>query len=165
MVYAIATLNQMSQADFVAALGEVFEATPNIPHQAWLQRPFADVDSLHGAMVNCVDAMPADEKLMLIQAHPDLGARVKMAEASVKEQAGVGLDRLSAKEFEQFQLFNQRYKARFGIPFIVAVKNHTKASILASFELRLKHSPEVETAQALTEIKQIARFRLLDLVA
>ncbi len=164
MVYAIATLNQMSQADFVAALSEVFEATPNIAHQAWLQRPFADVDSLHGAMVNCVEAMSADEKLMLIQAHPDLGARVKMAEASVKEQAGIGLDRLSAEEFEQFQLLNQQYKARFGIPFIVAVKNHTKASTLESFERRLQHSFETETIQALAEIKQIARFRLLDLV-
>ena len=82
MVYAIATLNQMHQADFVAVLGEVFEATPNIAHQAWLERPFADVDSLHQAMVNCVDAMSDSEKLVLIQAHPDLGARVKMAEAS-----------------------------------------------------------------------------------
>jgi 2-oxo-4-hydroxy-4-carboxy-5-ureidoimidazoline decarboxylase len=164
MVYAIATLNQMSQTDFVAALGAVFEATPQIAHQAWLQRPFTDVDSLHGAMVNCVEAMADSEKLALIQAHPDLGARVKMAEASVKEQAGVGLDRLSAEEFEQFQSLNQRYKERFGIPFIVAVKNHTRASILESFERRLQHSPEAETEQALTEIKQIARFRLLDLV-
>jgi 2-oxo-4-hydroxy-4-carboxy-5-ureidoimidazoline decarboxylase len=164
MVYAIATLNQMSQTDFVDALGEVFEATPNIAHQAWLQRPFADVDSLHRAMVNCVDAISDSEKLALIQAHPDLGARVKMAEASVKEQAGAGLDQLSAAEFEQFQSLNQQYKERFGIPFIVAVKNHTKASILESFERRLQHSSEAETAQALAEIKQIARFRLLDLV-
>ncbi len=164
MVYAIATLNQMSQADFVAALGEVFEATPNIARQVWLGRPFSDVDCLHEAMVNCVDAMSDSEKLVLIQAHPDLGARVKMAEASVKEQAGVGLDRLSAEEFEQFQSLNQQYKARFGIPFIVAVKNHTKTSILASFECRLQHSAEAEMAQALSEIKKIARFRLLDLV-
>jgi 2-oxo-4-hydroxy-4-carboxy-5-ureidoimidazoline decarboxylase len=164
MVYEIATLNQMPQVDFVAALGDVFEATPNIALQAWLGRPFADVDGLHRAMANCVDAMSASEKLALIQAHPDLGARVKMAEASVKEQAGVGLDRLSAEEFEQFQLLNQQYKARFGIPFIVAVKNHTKASILASFECRLQHSSNVEMTQALAEIKQIARFRILDLV-
>jgi 2-oxo-4-hydroxy-4-carboxy-5-ureidoimidazoline decarboxylase len=164
MKYEITTLNQMSQDEFVAALGAVFEATPAIAHQAWLQRPFADVDCLHQAMVNCVDAMSSDEKLALIQAHPDLGTRVKMAEASVKEQAGVGLDRLNAEEFEQFQLLNQQYKERFGIPFIVAVKNHTKASILESFERRLKHSSEAETAQALAEIKQIAKFRLLDLV-
>lgn len=164
MVYEIATLNQMSQTDFVAALGDVFEATPNIARQAWLKRPFADVDGLHGAMANWVDAMSADEKLALILAHPDLGAKVKMAEASVKEQAGVGLDRLSVEEFERFQSLNQQYKAQFGIPFIVAVKNHTKASILASFESRLQHSLEAEMTQALAEIKQIARFRILDLV-
>ncbi len=164
MVYAIATLNQMNQTDFVAALGDVFEATPNIARRVWLRRPFTNVDDLHRAMANCVDAMSDSEKLALIQAHPNLGARVKMAEASVKEQAGVGLDRLSAEEFEQFQALNQQYKARFGIPFIVAVKNHTKASILASFESRLQHSSEAEMTQALAEIKQIARFRILDLL-
>jgi 2-oxo-4-hydroxy-4-carboxy-5-ureidoimidazoline decarboxylase len=163
MVYAIAQLNQMSQDDFVTALGTIFEATPNIARQAWLDRPFADVEALHQTMVNCVDAMSESEKLTLIQAHPDLGARVKMAEASVKEQAGAGLDRLSAEEFEQFQSLNWQYKEQFGIPFIVAVKNHTKASILVSFECRLKNSAEAETAQALSEIKKIARFRLLDL--
>ncbi|WP_404788931.1 2-oxo-4-hydroxy-4-carboxy-5-ureidoimidazoline decarboxylase [Altericista sp. CCNU0014] len=164
MAYEIAALNQMSQDDFGAALGAVFEATPQIARQAWLQRPFADVEALHRAMVDCVNAMSSDAKLALIQAHPDLGTRVKMAEASVKEQAGVGLDRLSAEEFEQFQSLNRQYKARFGIPFIVAVKNHTKASILESFERRLNHSAEAETAQALAEIAQIAKFRLLDLV-
>lgn len=164
MTYAIAALNQMSQDDFVAVLGSVFEETPQIARQAWLQRPFANIETLHEAMVSCVNAMSPEEKLALIQAHPDLGARVKMAEASVKEQAGVGLDRLSAEEFEQFQSLNRQYKERFGIPFIVAVKNHTKSSILESFRHRLNHSAEAETAQALAEIAQIAKFRLLDLV-
>jgi 2-oxo-4-hydroxy-4-carboxy-5-ureidoimidazoline decarboxylase len=163
MAYAIAALNQMGQDDFVAALGSVFEATPQIARQALLQRPFVDIEALHQAMVDCVNAMSSDEQLALIQAHPDLGARVKMAEASVKEQAGVGLDRLSAAEFEQFQFLNRQYRERFGIPFIVAVKNHTKASILESFKRRLKNSTEAEMAQALAEIAQIARFRLLDL--
>ncbi len=163
-MYAIAALNQMNQDDFVAALGSVFEETPQIARQAWLQRPFANIETLHKAMVSCVNAMPPGEKLALIQAHPDLGARVKMAEASVKEQAGVGLDRLSAEEFEQFQSLNQQYKQRFGIPFIVAVKNHTKSSILESFRHRFNHSTEAETAQALAEITQIAKFRLQDLV-
>lgn len=164
MPHTLTELNQMRQDDFVAALGAAFEATPQIAHQAWLQRPFADIETLHQAMVNCVNAMSSDQKLALIQAHPDLGARVKMAEASVKEQAGVGLDRLSAEEFEQFQSLNRHYKERFGIPFIVAVKNHTKSSILESFRHRLNNSAEAETAQALAEIMQIAKFRLLDLV-
>lgn len=87
-----------------------------------------------------------------------------MAEASVKEQAGVGLDRLSSEEYESFQLLNQAYKNKFGFPFIVAVKNHTKTSILAAFEQRLANPEDVEVAQAIAEIVQIAKFRLLALV-
>jgi 2-oxo-4-hydroxy-4-carboxy-5-ureidoimidazoline decarboxylase len=90
---------------------------------------------------------------------------VKMAEASVQEQSGAGLDRLSPDEFERFQQLNQAYRQKFGFPFIVAVRNHTKDSILAEFDRRLHHAPEAERQQALAEIAQITRFRLLDWVA
>lgn len=162
--YAIDELNQMSQGEFVAVLGEVFEQTPTIAQQAWEQRPFATLADLHQGMVQVVERFSIDEQLALIRAHPDLGAKAKMAAASVQEQAGVGLDRLTAEEFDQFQRLNQAYKAKFGFPFIVAVKNHTRDSILSAFEQRLNHSVNVERQQALNEIFQIAEFRLAHLV-
>ncbi len=119
---------------------------------------------LHQKMVDVVNAMSQEEQLALIRAHPDLGSKAKMADASVQEQAGVGLDRLSPSEFERFQTLNQTYKETFGFPFIIAVKNHTKTSILDAFEQRLHYSAEAEIQQAITEISQIAQFRLLDVV-
>ncbi len=164
MADSIATLNQMSQEDFIRVLGSVFEETPAIAAHAWNQRPFTSVADLHQTMVQVVNAMSAAEQLLLIRAHPDLGSKAKMANASVQEQAGVGLDQLSAAEYDRFQTLNQAYKNRFGFPFIIAVKSHTKESILAAFEQRLGNSLEAEQQQALIEITQIAQFRLQGLV-
>jgi len=144
----------MSQEAFVEALGAVFEDTPAIAHQAWNQRPFANVADL-------VQAMSQDEQLALIRAHPDLGSKTKMAAASVQEQAGAGLDQLTPEEYERFDLLNQTYKQKFGFPLIIAVKHHTKSSILEAFELRLKNTVSAEMTQSLTEIIKIAQLRLL----
>lgn len=164
MSYSISQLNQMSQKDFVEVLGAVFEHTSAIAHQAWNYRPFADVLDLHQKMVEVVNTMSQNDKLTLIQAHPDLGSKAKMAEASVKEQALVGLDRLTPEAYDRFQSLNQAYKDKFGFPFIIAVKNHTPSEILAAFEHRLENTLDAEMAQAIAEIAQIAKFRLLDLV-
>lgn len=164
MSYALNQLNQMSQDEFVAIVGPVFEHTPRIAEKASLARPFANFEELHQAMVNVVEQMKPEEQFALICAHPDLGTKAKMADASVKEQSGVGLDRLSPEEFDRFLGLNQVYRDRFGFPFIIAVRNHTKESILDAFEVRSNHSLEEEKQQALNEICQIARFRLEDLV-
>lgn len=164
MSYTITELNEMSQKAFVEALGEVFEHTPKIAEQTWYQRPFADLTELHQKMKDVVNAMNEQEQLALIRAHPDLGSKTKMAEASVKEQAGVGLNQLSKEEYEHFQQLNQKYKDKFAFPFIVAVKNQTKTSILNAFESRLNNSIKVEKKQAIQEILQIAWHRLLALV-
>ncbi|MBD3881554.1 2-oxo-4-hydroxy-4-carboxy-5-ureidoimidazoline decarboxylase [Phormidium tenue FACHB-886] len=164
MPYSIADLNKMSQAEFVAAVGAVFEDTPAIATQAWALRPFVDVADLHQKMLSVVQRLNPAEELALICAHPDLGSRLKMAEASVQEQTGAGLDRLSPAEFDRFQQLNQRYKAKFGFPFIIAVRNHTKTSILEAFDRRLQHSIEAERHQALAEISNIAWLRLQGLI-
>ncbi len=158
--YAIVQLNKMSPEEFTVALGEIWEDTPAIAQKAWHSRPFENLEALYQAMVAIVNGMSEAEQLTLIKAHPDLGSKAKMAEASVQEQAGVGLDRLSAEEYQRFQSLNQTYKNKFGFPFIIAVKSHTKESILLAFEDRLENSLEGEKHQALAEISKIARFRL-----
>lgn len=162
--YLIAELNQMSQPDFVAALGAVFEDTPAIAQKVWEQRPFTDQDDLHQKMVMIVNGLSQAEQLSLIRSHPDLGSKAKMADASVEEQLEVGLDRLTSDEYDRFHQLNQAYKSQFGFPFIIAVKNHTKASILQAFEQRLKNAVDTERQQALSEIIQIAYFRLHSLI-
>jgi 2-oxo-4-hydroxy-4-carboxy-5-ureidoimidazoline decarboxylase len=160
MTLSLPALNHLSQAEFTTALGDIFEHSPLIAEQAWLERPFESVTALHEAMVRVVVALPTAEQLSLICAHPDLGTRAKMAEASVQEQAGAGLDRLTPEEYERFQQLNQAYRDRFGFPFILAVRHHTKESILQTFAERLTHDPATERQQALAEIAQIAWIRL-----
>lgn len=162
MPVTIAQLNACSQSEFVAALGMIFEETPAIAAQTWHHRPFADRADLTQKLIATMQQMTPAAKLALIRAHPDLGSKVKMAEASVQEQAGVGLDRLTPQEFDRFQTLNQAYKTKFGFPFIIAVRHHTKQSILEAFDRRLQNSIEVEIQQALVEITQIAQFRLSD---
>jgi len=160
MQYSLVELNQISQEEFTQALGAIFEHTPAIARRTWDDRPFASTADLHAKMVTVVSAMTPAEKLALIQAHPDLGSKAKMAEASVSEQAGAGLDRLSVEEFDRFQFLNREYREKFSFPFIVAVKKHTKTSILEAFKQRLDNSIETEMQQALAEICEIARFRI-----
>lgn len=154
----------MSQAEFTEALGEIWEETPEIAQQTWHNRPFEDVAVLYQAMVAIVNSMSEAEQITLIKAHPNLGSKTKMAEASVQEQAEIGLDSLSKSEYQRFQFLNQAYKDKFGFPFIVAVKYHTQESILEAFETRLNNTQEREKQQALTEISKIARLRLDSLV-
>jgi len=158
--YPLKSLNEMSKADFTEILGEIWEETPAIAQQSWHDRPFTDIESLHQSMLKVVQQMSAAEQLALIKAHPDLGSKTKMAQASVQEQSQAGLNALSPEEYEQFQSLNQAYKDKFGFPFIIAVKNHTKVSILEAFKQRLQNDLESEKQQALSEISQIARFRL-----
>jgi len=158
--YPINTLNQMSQSEFIEVLGSIFEHTPEIAAEAWLERPFADISELHQVMAAIVNKMSEADQLKLICAHPDLGSKFKMAEASVQEQSTVGLDQLSAAEYDHFQQLNDDYKQKFSFPFIIAVRNHTKESILSAFEQRLLNSLETEREQAIAEIIEIARWRL-----
>jgi len=163
-MYTLTDLNQLDLESFTQTLGAIFEDTPTIARQAWFQRPFRDRAALHRAMVAVVEAMSPAEQLALIRAHPDLGSRAKMAAASVQEQASVGLDQLTAAEYDRFQALNRAYRDKFDFPFIIAVRNHTKTSILQAFEQRLGHSADEERQRALTEIYQIADGRLAAIV-
>lgn len=162
--YPLETLNHAEPAEFRDALGDIFEHAPWVAERAASVRPFDDVDQLHRAMVDVVRAASLDKKLALIRAHPDLAGKAARAgtltESSTREQAGAGLDRLNDDEYERFHRLNEAYKNRFNFPFVLAVKGHTKESILGAFESRLENDYDQETERALTEIAKIARFRL-----
>lgn len=153
----------MSQDEFFEVLGSVFEHTPDIARKTWHNQPFNTIEQLHQRMVEVVKSLSKDEQLTLIRVHPDLGSKAKMAAASVTEQIGVGLDQLTAEECDRLQLLNKAYKEKFSFPFIVAVRNHTKASLFEVFEQRLNNPFELEREQALNEIFQISRLRLSDI--
>ena len=159
-----AALSALSEAEFVTLLGGIFEGSPWIAREVYAERPFGSLDELHCAMCDVVAGAGVEAQLDLIRAHPDLAGKAAIAgeltAASSAEQAGAGLDRLSEDEYGRFHALNDRYRERFGFPFVLAVKGHTVASILAAFEARLPNTPEAERVQALSEIYRIARFRL-----
>ena len=117
-------------------------------------------------MVAAMRARPEGELTALIGAHPDLAGRLalggRLTADSTAEQEGAGLDRLSEEELARFTALNEAYRARFGQPFIMAVKGRGAAEILASFEARLGHEPAAEREEALRQIERIALMRVRD---
>jgi 2-oxo-4-hydroxy-4-carboxy-5-ureidoimidazoline decarboxylase len=162
--YSLEFINQLEKAPFVELLGWVFEHSPWVAEQAWVQRPFASLTHLHQAMTQVVREKKAVEQVSLLRAHPDLATRLQMSEISQLEQQGVGLDRLSPAEFNQFTSFNNAYVAKFNFPFIMAVRGQSKETILAAMEERLANTLVAEHEQALQEIYKITQFRLADFI-
>lgn len=161
-------LNALDRERFAAAIGHVFEHSPWIAERAWEERPFDSVETLHEALTRAMYAAPEAEQLALIRAHPDLVGRAARAGTltpdSAREQAGAGLDALTADEVARFERYNETYRERFGFPFVICARENRKQSILEAFPLRLGHTPEEERAAALREIAKIAWFRLHDAV-
>jgi 2-oxo-4-hydroxy-4-carboxy-5-ureidoimidazoline decarboxylase len=160
----VAEINAMDRASFVAKVGWVFEHSPWVAERAWPERPFADLKSMHGAMSRQVREASREEQLSLLRAHPDLGARARMSDASAGEQSGAGLDRLTAEEFDRLTAANAAYRDTFGFPFLFAVKGSTKHGILAAIESRIGRAWEEEFETALTQVFRIAGFRLQEIV-
>src|SRR5438093_3242149 len=161
---ALADLNAADNAGFMAALGDVYEHAPWVAQAASRQRPFVTLTALHNAMMAAVRAAPADQQVALIKGHPDLAGKAARAGAmtvdSKAEQASAGLDRLSEAEFAQFHRLNNAYREKFGMPFIICVRRHSRDSILQEFERRLQNTMAAETEAALGEIFRIAALRL-----
>lgn len=157
-------LNGLSPESFVGEIGEAFEHAPWVAQNAAAGRPYATVAALHEAMLEAVRSAPRDRQLAFIRAHPELGSKVKRADITVDsqaEQGGLGLDRLSAEEFSRFSRLNTAYRDKFGFPFIICVRRHTRDSILQNFERRLSNDVERERKTALDEIGLITRLRLV----
>lgn len=161
-------LNAASDEDFVTTLGGIYEHSDWVPRRLVGQRPFPDAGALGLAMRQTVENATEAEKLVLIRSHPDLAGKLakagKLTDESTREQAGLGLDRLDDEEYELFQNGNNRYRTKFGFPFIICARLTTKQGVLEAFESRLENSREMEIAEALKQIHEIARLRLEDLV-
>jgi 2-oxo-4-hydroxy-4-carboxy-5-ureidoimidazoline decarboxylase len=158
-------LNALDAAAFAAQLAGVFEHSAWIAEAAAAHRPFASVDALHAAMLRIVTDAPEAAQLALLRAHPELATRRKLTAESAAEQGGMGLDRLDDAEAERFATLNHAYQARFGFPFIIAVRGQRdRATIGTALAERLGHGEAEERATALAEVGKIALFRLRDLV-
>lgn len=164
----LSELNRMDQAQFVAELGGVFEHSPWVAERAFAERPFPSVGALHAAMVAVVARAHRGEQLALLRAHPELAGKAairgELTADSNKEQSGAGLTQCSAEEFATLTELNRRYNAKFGFPFILAVKGYDRAGILREFARRVESDRDTELAECLAQVNKITRFRLDALV-
>ncbi|QHF02681.1 MULTISPECIES: 2-oxo-4-hydroxy-4-carboxy-5-ureidoimidazoline decarboxylase [Pseudomonas syringae group] len=170
--FANFTPSSLSREAFIATFADIYEHSPWVAQQAYDLGAHAELDhieTLHARMSDILLDATQAQQLALINAHPDLAGKAavqgELTEASSNEQAGAGIHLCTPEEFQRFTELNEAYKARFGFPFIMAVKGSDRHKILAAFEQRIHHSPEAEFACALAEINTIALFRLQALQA
>ena len=165
---SLCQLNVLSDEEFVSALGGIYEHSRWVAQRVLRQRPFAGLIELKQAMRRAVDEASHEEKLVLIQAHPDLAGKLARAgtltEESTREQSGLGLDRLSDAEYEEFSAHNESYWEKFGFPFIICARLTTRQGVLDAFKARMENSRESELREALEQIHLIAGMRLGDAI-
>ncbi len=164
--------SRLTRARFVARFGGVYEHAPWVAEAAYEAGLGPAEDAAEGlarAMARAMAGGSDAAKRALIAAHPDLAGKLALAKAltadSAREQQSAGLDRLSADELERFAALNAAYRARFGFPFILAVKGKSKDEVLAAFEGRLQHDGPSEFAAALAEIDRIAALRIQEILS
>jgi 2-oxo-4-hydroxy-4-carboxy-5-ureidoimidazoline decarboxylase len=157
-------INGLTREDFVQSLGWVFEDSPWVAEAAWSSRPFASCADLHSTMCQQVKDAAQERQLALLRAHPDLGNRIRMSEASTREQAGAGLNKITPEESTLLLELNRDYRERFGFPFLFAVKGSRNRDIIEALRRRIGSTPESEFQEALEQVYRIAWFRLEELV-
>lgn len=160
----IETANALDRTAFVRAFGGIFEHSPWVAERACRKRPFKSIGTLHEAMMATVWEAPAASQMALLRAHPELAGKAalrgELTADSTVEQSGAGLDQCSAEELVRLTTLNAEYSAKFGFPFILAVKGYGRAGILREFARRVELEPSVEFDEALKQVARITRARL-----
>ncbi|MFJ7466923.1 2-oxo-4-hydroxy-4-carboxy-5-ureidoimidazoline decarboxylase [Peribacillus frigoritolerans] len=164
MISDLNSINELNKVEFIQKLGWVYEHSPWIAERSWEDKPFISLEDLKQKMEAVVQNASLLEQLQLIKSHPDLAARIDMAEASVKEQSAAGLNSLSPDEYEEFHALNNQYKEKFGFPFIFAVRGSDKTVIKAEMKRRIGLDQENELKEAIKQIHLIASHRLSDFI-
>jgi chitin deacetylase len=163
--------SQMSRDRFVDRFGSIFEHSPWIAERAFdleLGPAHDSATGLHNALARVFRSASRDERLGVLRAHPDLAGKLaaarRLTPESTAEQASAALDALTDAERETFQRLNAEYVAKHGFPFIVAVRDNTKDTILAAFHTRIGNDTDTEFATACAQVERIAHLRLKDLL-
>ncbi len=161
--------SEMDRATFVQEFGGIFEHSPWIAegaHALELGPTHDCAQGVHNALARIFRSATDEQRLGVLTAHPDLAGKLaaagKLTAESTAEQAGAGLDLLTDEERATFQKLNADYVARHGFPFIIAVKDHTKASILDAFHRRIGNDRATEFAEACRQVERIAELRLIE---
>ena len=158
-------INKLSKSEFIKVFANIFENAIWIAEELYNQKPFDNFEELSSKMLNIFETATKEKQLKILNAHPDLANKTKISlltPDSLKEQTNAGLDQCTEKEFNEFKKLNDAYK-KFDFPFILAVKGKTKIEILNNFRKRVSSDLEIEFAESVKQVKQIANLRLKEL--
>ena len=163
--------SQTNKARFVELYGSIFEHSPWIAegaHALELGPMHDSATGVHNALCRIFRSASEEQRLGVLTAHPDLAGKLaaagRLTAESTSEQAGAGLDMLTDEERETFTRLNTEYVEKHGFPFIIAVRDHDKASIMAAFQRRIGNDRATEFAEACRQVERIAEFRLMDIL-
>ena len=156
-------INKLSQSEFIKVFADIFENAGWIAKELYNQKPFNNFEGLRSKMLAIFENASKEKQLKILNNHPDLADKTKvnlLTPDSKKEQSNAGLDQCSKKEFSEFKNLNDKYKKKFGFPFIYAVKDKSKIEILSNFRQRVSYNINVEFAEAKKQVKKIASLRI-----
>ena len=162
--YRFSDINDMHRDGFVAVFGAVFEDSPWVAETAWQSRPFKSDAHVAETLCEVVRNAGVERQMALLRAHPELGVRKPLTGYSEREQKQAGLKKSEGGRTEMLEQLNQRYRVKFGFPFILAVKGLGPDKIIMRFRERLENSPEGEFDECLGQVFRIAEFRLEELL-
>ena len=156
-------INKLSQSEFVEIFGNIFEKARWIAEKLYNEKPFNNFEELCSKMLKIFTNASKETQMKVLNAHPDLADKTKISSLTLdsrREQTNVGLDQCTEDEFREFKDLNDKYKKKFGFPFIYAVKGKTKKEILSNFRQRVSCDINVEFQEAKKQVKIIASLRL-----
>ena len=157
-------VNNLNKSDFISIFGNVFEKSEWIAVQAYALKPFNNFEELFSKMIEIFENSKKENHLEILNAHPNLVIEKKLTDDSKKEQNSANLNQCSEEEFKEFKDLNQKYKKKFGFPFIIAVKGKNRQEILVNFRKRIINTIDLELEEAKQQVKKIATFRLREII-
>ena len=158
-------INKLSESEFAKVFANIFENASWIAKKLHNLKPFTNFEELSSKMINVFESCSKEEKLKILNAHPDLADKTKISlltPDSKKEQNSASLDQCTEDEFNEFKKLNLIYK-KFGFPFIFAVKGKNKNEILNNLKKRVSSSSQIEFEEAIKQVKKIASLRLKEI--
>ncbi len=161
---SIDTFNKLNKSEFLSTFGNVFEKTEWIAEKCYNSKPYNNVQELVNKMMETFENSIKEKHLEILNSHPDLAVKKKLTRESENEQANANLNQCTNEEFEEFNRLNEKYKKKFGFPFIIAVKGKNKNEILKIFRQRITNNINLEFEEAKKQVKKIATFRLSEII-
>jgi len=161
---SIDTFNKLNKSEFLSTFGNVFEKTEWIAEKCYDSKPYNNVQELVNKMMEVFENSIKEKHLEILNSHPDLAVKKKLTKESENEQTNANLNQCTNEEFEEFNKLNEKYKKKFGFPFIIAVKGKNKNEILNIFRQRITNNINLEFEEAKKQVKKIATFRLSEII-